>query len=184
MIILYCFMITTSNIKIAEHHDHHFSCFDDWTTFDIKSSVLITETIQLLNSQLPFKFIKDYHIMVVWVETNPVTIVRPLVSPTGLHYLSKNSALACIRLTMYPIVTPFVARVKLKPFWYCACWHLLQLFSFKFLIHIEVSLYSLEILWDQNLRMLLNYWSCESSRLKQLSTNHRSLILPCLNLYK
>lgn len=122
--------------------------------------------------------------MIVRIEANPVSIVRALIGPTSLHDICKDGALTCVGGSPYPIVAPLVARIKFKSFRYSACWNLLQLFSFKLLKDVEVSSDSLEILAHQDLRMLLNDRSCESSRLKQLLSNDGSLLLPSLLLNK
>lgn len=97
-------MVAICWIKVRKDTDLNLSVLENRAAFDIQLRVFVTQSIQLLDSQLSPELVKDDDIMIVWVEANPVIIVRAYEGPTSGQYLVHYCRLTCIGRSVYPSV--------------------------------------------------------------------------------
>lgn len=121
-------MIAVSRFKVAEDTHLNLPVLEDASSFHIQFSVFVTQGVQLLDSQLSSILIEDYDIMVVWIEANPVIVVRPNESSACVHDLGNDCGLTCVSRSANPSVFAFDRRIK----WIVVgpSWDLLQLLFF------------------------------------------------------
>lgn len=125
-------VIAVSRIEVGEHTNLNFPVLGDASSFGVQPGVLVTKSIQLLNSQLTLVLIKDYHIVIVWIETSPIVIVRPHVSPTRTHNFVNYGRLPCVSLPIDPSMFALLRWVK--RIIVSTCRYLLNLLFFEDLI--------------------------------------------------
>lgn len=73
-------MVAISRVEVAEHTNLNLPVLVNASTLCVQPCVLVTESVQLLDSQLALVLVKDYHIMVVRIEPSPIIVVRAHVS--------------------------------------------------------------------------------------------------------
>lgn len=171
-------VVATCRIEIGEHANLNLPTLVDRTTLGIQLGVLVTESVQLLDAQLPFEFIEDDDVMVLRVEAHPVIVVRTYESPTSGHDLVDYRRLTCVCGPTNPPVFALDLRVKWVVIGTCR-----YLFNLLFFLKLSVDSYILsdlvQVTLDQQLRMIFNDRSCKPAGLQNLLSNYCGVLLSC-----
>lgn len=80
-------MVTICWIEVRENTNLNLSTLSDGSSLCIQHCMFVTESVEFLDSQLSFELIEDDDIMIVWIETSPIIIVRTYESPCCVHHL-------------------------------------------------------------------------------------------------
>lgn len=148
-------LIAVSWIKVREHTDLDLSVLVNASSLGIQPGVLVTKSVKLLNGKLTLELIKDYHVVIVWIEASPVIVVRTHVSPTRSHDLSNYGRFASVCLTIDPSMFALLSWIK----WIVVgpCRDLLNLLLFEDLIvNRKILTNLLQVTTHQQPRMFLN----------------------------
>lgn len=121
-------MIAVRRFEVREHTNLNLPVLEDASPFDIQLCIFVTQSIQLLDGQLSPIFVKDDDIMIVWIEANPVIVVRPNESSACVHDLGNDCRLTCVSRSANPSVFTLYRRIE----WIVVgpSWDLLQLLFF------------------------------------------------------
>lgn len=106
-------LVVTSLRSIVGTDDHqHLLVLLDRSTLNVEASVSVTESIDLLDCELPFELIKPNYLVQVLIESNPVSIVRSVINlKSSFNHLLNLVRLSTVMRTSEPKVTSLLLEI-------------------------------------------------------------------------
>lgn len=113
MVSLCCLRVATRDGEVGEDYHHDFPLLPVGTTLNVELSVLVTESTQLLDSQLPLELIEDDDIIGFSREANPIIVIGSHEDPESLVLPGlQQRSLSSIWRTPNPIVSLLLFRLE------------------------------------------------------------------------